>query len=271
MESGQKDASVDGTIALTVETRAKGAVATVIVDNPSKINIMTPAMCEDFVGRVREAAAVQDVRAIVLTGRGEKAFIGGADISAMATFDSASARNFITALHETCSILRDVDVPVIAKIRGFCLGGGMEIAAACDMRVGATGSVYGMPEVKVGIPSVIEAALLPNLIGWGKTCELLFTGAIVTAEEARQMGFLQRLVEPDALDAAVETWLDGILESGPRALALQKRLMRRWENSMMDQAIAAGIDSFASAYETDEPNRMMAAFQERRAARKAGR
>ncbi len=261
----------EGTIGLKVDAREGGAVATVIIDNQSKLNIMTPAMCEDFVSRMREAEGVPDVRAIVLTGAGDRAFIGGADISAMATFDCASARNFITALHEVCAIIREVEVPVMARISGFCLGGGMEIAAACDMRVATEGSLFGMPEVRVGIPSVIEAALLPGLIGWGKTCELLFTGATVKAPEAHTMGYLQRLVaDAGALDAAVDQWLKGILASGPRAIALQKQLMRRWEKGTMEQAIAAEIDAFVAAYETDEPNRMMRAFQERQAAKRTG-
>ncbi|RAI00594.1 enoyl-CoA hydratase [Acuticoccus sediminis] len=264
------DASGEGRIDLEVETREGGAVATVIINNPVKLNIMTPAMCEDFVSRVREAEGIADVRAIVLTGAGDRAFIGGADISAMAEFDCGSARAFITALHEVCSIVREVEVPVIAKIDGFCLGGGMEIAAACDMRIATEGSLFGMPEVRVGIPSVIEAALLPGLIGWGKTCELLFTGATVKAPEALAMGFLQRMTVAGELDAALDHWLKGILASGPRAIALQKQLMRRWEKTTMDQAIAAGIDSFVSAYETDEPGRMMRAFLNRRSAPKAG-
>ena len=260
----------EGTIGLDFERRGAGVVATVTVDHGAKLNIMTPAMCEDFVARVREAAAGEDMRAIVLTGAGERAFIGGADINAMATFDSASARNFITALHETCAILREVDVPVIGKIRGYCLGGGMEIAAACDMRVASPDAVFGMPEVRVGIPSVIEAALLPNLIGWGKTCELLFTGATVDAEAALAMGFVQRVVPADALDGAVDEWLAGILETGPRALALQKQLMRRWENLALREEINAGIDTFAAAYESDEPTRMMGAFLEARRRAKGG-
>ncbi|UOM34580.1 enoyl-CoA hydratase [Acuticoccus sp. I52.16.1] len=259
----------EGTVALDIEPREGGAVARVVIDNPAKLNIMTPAMCEHFVTRMHEAATARDVRAIVLTGAGERAFIGGADISAMAEFDCASARTFITALHAVCASIREVEVPVIARIDGFCLGGGMEIAAACDMRAATERSLFGMPEVRVGIPSVIEAALLPGLIGWGKTCELLFTGATVKAPEARAMGYLQSL-SPDVgeLDGAVDRWLSGIIASGPRAVALQKQLMRRWEKSTMDQAIAAGIDSFVSAYETDEPNRMMHAFQQRQLARR---
>src|SRR6185503_218248 len=113
-------------------------------------------------------------RVVVLTGAGERAFIGGADINEMAELDEESARVFISQLHEACAALRNLPVPVIARISGYCLGAGLEIAASCDLRVAADHSTFGMPEVRVGIPSVIEAALLPRLIGWGMAARLIY-------------------------------------------------------------------------------------------------
>lgn len=113
---------------------------------------------------------------MVLTGAGDKSFIGGADIREMAALTPATAETFITRLHAMCACLRDLPVPVIARINGYAIGAGLEVAAACDLRVASNSAVFGMPEVKVGIPSVIEAALLPSLIGWGRTRELLYLG-----------------------------------------------------------------------------------------------
>ena len=110
-----------------------------------------------------------------------------------------------------------------------------------------------MPEVQVGIPSVIEAVLLPRLIGWGKTNELLFTGKIISAEEAECMRFVERVVEPDQLDHALSEWTTAILNAGPRAIASQKSLVRRWESLDINEGVRAGIDAFAQAYTTDEP------------------
>ena len=125
-----------------------------------------------------------------------------------------------------------------------------------------------MPEVRVGIPSVIEAAVLPNLIGWGKARELVLTGDIIDAEEAHAIGFIQRLVEPEALDLAIDRWLDSILAAGPTAIHDQKMLIRRWEQLDLDTAIDIGIDAYANAYQTDEPRRMMQAFLDTKSAKR---
>jgi len=131
-----------------------------------------------------------------------------------------------TLTHVANESIRMLPVPVIARINGWCLGFGMELAAACDMRVGVDTAKFGMPEVRVGIPSGMEANLLPALIGWGKTAELIFTGDIIDAAEAYRCGFLQKLVAVTELDAAVEKMVSSILLAGPRAIRLQKPLMR---------------------------------------------
>jgi enoyl-CoA hydratase/carnithine racemase len=120
-----------------------------------------------------------------------------------------------------------------------------------------------MPEVKVGIPSVVEAALLPGLIGWGRTRELLLFGENIDAAAALAWGLVEQVVEPAELDAAVERRLDALLGAGPQAVRLQKKLIRDWENMTLSQAVRAGIESFSRAYATDEPTRMMAQFAKR--------
>jgi len=143
---------------------------------------------------------------------------------------------------------------------GYTLGAGLELAAACDLRLAADTAVFGMPEVKLGIPSVIEAALLPTLIGWGRARRLLLLGETITASEAANWGLVEMVVPARDLDRAVENWVTSILQTGPRALRLQKALIRRWEDLPLSQAIRAGVDSFATAWETDEPKRMMQDF-----------
>ena len=140
----------------------------------------------------------------------------------------------------------------------------MEIAASCDMRIAAEGSTFGMPEVNVGIPSVIEAALLPQLIGWGKTRELVFTGRSIGADEALQCGLVERVTALDRLDATLEEWVAGIVNAGPRAIRLQKTLIAQWEKLPLDKAIEAGIDSLSDAYATEEPVDAMRRFLDRK-------
>lgn len=238
-------------------------VATITVDRPEKINVIDSQMVEMLTARVREAGGDPGARCIVLTGAGERAFIGGADIKEMGGLNPDSARRFITNLHLLCREIRRAPVPVIAKIRGYCLGGGLEIAAACDMRIASGDATFGMPEVRVGIPSVIEAALLPQLIGWGKTKELVMTGNLIEAGEAQRIGLVERVVSGASLDAAVEPWIEGILASGPNALKLQKELILEWEMLPAEDAIERGIDYFAKSFESGEPTERMQAFLNR--------
>ena len=164
--------------------------------------------------------------------------------------------------------LRDCPVPVIGRINGYCLGAGLEVAAACDMRVASDNAVLGMPEVKVGLPSVVEAALFPQLIGWGRAKLLCYTGENIGAAEALSWGLVEKVVPAGELDNAVERWVERILEGGPRAIRLQKELIREWEAMPVSDAIQAGIRSLVRAMETDEPKRMIAETLERLAKRK---
>lgn len=254
----------NGTIELTLDDHdERGCVARIVVDNRSRLNILNSDLIRQLTNAVRSLAENERLRVLILTGAGDRAFIGGADINEMAALDQSSAREFISRLHEACVALRELPVPVIARISGYCLGAGLEIAASCDLRVAADHSTFGMPEVRVGIPSVIEAALLPRLIGWGKTAELIYTGESISATEALACGLIQWVVHLDQLDQTVQRWTQSILEAGPRALRLQKSLMREWERLPLDQAIERGIESFVAAYETEEPQEMMNKFLSR--------
>jgi enoyl-CoA hydratase/carnithine racemase len=182
----------------------------------------------------------------------------------MAALDPASAREFITLVHRTCDCLRKLPVPVIAAIDGYALGAGLEVAASCDLRVATTRAKFGMPEVKVGIPSVVEAALIPRLIGFGRARELMMLGEIVDAQAALSWGLVERVVEPEALAAEVEKIVAALFTAGPQAVRAQKALMQEWETLPVDAAIAAGIDAFVRAYETDEPKHMLSTFMKRK-------
>ena len=216
---------------------------------------------DDFVAAVERLGCDDTLRAVVITGAGEKAFIGGADIKEMAQLDAATAEAFITRLHRCCEAVRVLPVPVIARIQGYALGGGMELAAACDIRIAAETAVFGMPEVKLGIPSVIEAALLPSLVGWGRAREILLLGENFSAADAERWGLVEKVVPAAELDAAVDGCIASLMKAGPRAIRLQKKLIRAWEDVPLRDAIRAGIDSFVEAWRSDEPRTRMQAFQ----------
>lgn len=255
---------MDDAVRTTIEERDGGRVATVTVDYQPRLNILDRGRSERLRDAFLELADDEELRVAVLTGAGDRAFIGGADINEMVALDPESAESFIRTLHEACQAIRDLPVPVIAAIRGYCLGAGLEVAAACDLRVAADDASFGMPEVAVGIPSVIEAALLPTLIGWGRTRELVYTGGRWTAAQASAAGLLERVTPSGNLDAAVEEWVTAIVTNGPRAIRAQKALLRRWEALPLDQAIEAGIHTFAESYQSDEPATYMRRFLDRR-------
>ena len=245
-----------------------GCVAYVMVNDPEHRNALGRRGKAELIAAFRTLADDERLRVAVLTGAGDASFIGGANIKEMSEVDVQVAEDISTKTHLACDAIRRLPVPVIARVNGYCLGAGMELAAACDMRVGADTARFGMPEVKFGIPSGMEACLLPGLIGWGKTRELVFTGELIDASEAHRCGFLDRLVVPGDLDAAVERWVSAILAAGPRAIRIQKRLVRDWERMSIADSVRQGIAAVVEARRTDEPRRLMEAFVERQRARK---
>jgi len=258
------DAAHADLIQCRIDERDAGHVAYVTVNNPEKRNTLGIPGKRAIADTFARLAKDDELRLAVITGAGEKSFVAGADISEMKDLNAEQALVEHTLTHVANESIRMLPVPVIARINGWCLGFGMELAAACDMRVGVDTAKFGMPEVRVGIPSGMEANLLPALIGWGKTAELIFTGDIIDAAEAYRCGFLQKLVAATELDAAVEKMVSSILLAGPRAIRLQKPLMRDWERMSITDGIWQGIRACVEARSSDEPKRMMEAFMARK-------
>ncbi len=257
------------TVRVRKESRAGGPVAFVTLDNAARLNVMNTSLMEGFVEAMAMLSSQDDLRAVVLTGAGDRAFVGGADVNEMARIDSpAAARAFISRVHHCCAAVRACPAPVIGRINGWTLGAGLELAASCDLRVAVDTARFGMPEVKLGIPSVVEAAVLPGLVGWGRTREMLLLGETFDAAAALAMGLVDAVVPAAGLDQAVENRLTALLAAGHRAVRIQKALISRWEELPLKDAIAAGVDAFASAFETDEPTEAMTAWQAGRTAAK---
>ena len=203
------------------EERAEGGcLARLTIDNAAKLNSLNRALMAEIIEAADGLAADPHLRLVVLTGAGERAFVGGADIGEIAALDRESAREFITLVHRCCDAFRRLPVPVIARIDGYALGAGLELACACDLRVASGRALFGMPEVRIGIPSVVEAALLPKLIGHGRARRLLLTGETIGAAEALAWGLVDVVAPTEALDEAVEDLARPILASGPNAIRL---------------------------------------------------
>lgn len=249
---------------LDFEPRGDGLVARVTLDNPRKLNILTREAMTALVRTMREAELKDGVRAVVLTGAGDKAFVGGADLDALGSLDPASARVFIGQVHQACAAMRECPVPVVARINGFCIGAGLELAAACDLRIAVDTAVFSMPEVRLGIPSVVEAALLPRLVGAGRARWLVMTGEAIHAPEALAWGLVEKITPAAHLDTAVNAAVDAILAGSDDAIRAQKRLCQMWEEAPLEVSIRASVDEFARAYESREPGKRIAAFRKAR-------
>jgi enoyl-CoA hydratase len=247
------------------ETRAGGVVAHVTYDYSRRLNVLNPAALAELTATFLALAKEDDLRVVVFSGAGGRAFIGGADINHMAGMRHPDdGRTFITSIHKLCQSIRDCPVPVICRLEGYTLGAGVEVAAACDIRIAADTAHFGMPEVKVGVPSVVEAALLPRLIGWGRTSWMLLTAENIDAATADRWGFVEQVAPVAKIGDAVERCVTSIVEGTPKAVRGQKRLMRRWERLSVDEAVQAGIDAFAQSVGEGEHVERMGAFVNRK-------
>jgi enoyl-CoA hydratase len=239
-------------------------VVRLTICNAGSLNILGSAVIKAVCEGLKKLAADPRIRALIIAGQSEKSMIGGADIKELAKLDQISAEKFIMGLRDLCEELRTFPCPVIARMPGWCLGGGLEVAAACDFRIAAHDAKFGMPEVKVGIPSVIHAALLPRLIGWGRARWLVMTAEIIDAPTALAWGLVDVVARQGELDAEVEKTVIALLGCGEQALRTQKALLRQWEELPLAESVNLSIGIFGQCFLTEEPRRMMQAFIDRR-------
>ena len=260
---------MSGSFRVDCETLAGGGrLARLTIDNRKKLNTLNRELMSEMVAAMAELAADPELRLAVVTGAGGRAFVGGADLDELATLDAESAPALITLVHRTCDAFRRLPVPVIARIEGYALGAGLELACACDLRVSSENARFGMPEVGIGIPSVVEAALLPSIVGAGRARRLLYTGEMIDAATAEAWGLVDIVAPAAALDAAVDSLARPILAAGPRAIRLQKALIHEWEELPTSAAVERGISAFVASHDSDEPARMAGAALARLRARR---
>jgi enoyl-CoA hydratase len=220
-----------------------GGIARIFLNRPQKVNALDSALLESLLKAIDAVGADAKVRVAVLGGHG-KAFCGGADVRELARLDATNAGQFVERIHAVCAALRRLCVPAVARLHGAVIGAGLEIAAACDLRIAAEGTKFSMPEVKLGIPSVVEAALLPRLMGSGRAAWLVLTGEAIDARRAYEWG----LVEEIGGDDVVERVLKSLLAADPQALRMQKALLQLWDEAPLSESVAKSVACFAQAH-----------------------
>jgi enoyl-CoA hydratase len=241
--------------------RADGVVRCTI--NRPPLNLFDPGIIQALRRGFRGLADDESVRVVVLTGSG-RAFTAGMNVNVLRDLDVKRAKRLITDLHEAIAAVHQAPFPVVGEVNGACLGAGFELAMACDLRVANETATFGLPEVRVGVPSVIEAALLPALVGPGRAAEMLLCGTSMTAAEALACGLVNRVVPAAGMRQSVDELVGQVLACAPGAIRLQKELMIRWRQTDLASAVRFGINAFATAYATGEPQEGARAFLEKR-------
>jgi enoyl-CoA hydratase len=251
---------------------ARGPVATVTVNRPQALNALDAPTLDALLVTFGALSAEPGVRCVILTGAGDKAFVAGADIKAMAAMTPAEAAALAGAAHHLGDVIEGMAAPVIAAVGGFALGGGCELALACDFIYASRAAKFGQPEVSLGvIPGLGGTQRLPRRIGLSRARELLYTGAVIDADEALRLGLVNAVLEPAALMPRVRAVAEAIASRAPLAVAAAKRAVRQGA----DLPLAAGLERerelFAALFATDDQKEGMRAFVEKRAAKWAGR
>lgn len=241
-----------------------GGVSIIELINSKALNIIGSPAISELTHALQTVGDDPGVRVVVLRGAGDNAFIGGADINEMVNLDQDSGQVFIRRLAGLCEAIRECPVPVIARLAGWCLGGGLEVAMSCDLRIAESGARFGMPEVAVGIPSVIHAALMPALIGAGHSAWMLLTGETIDAGTALDWGLVHEVVAPQELDARIAQLTARLGGFGPAAVRQQKRLLNKWFDMSVNAAIEDSVSEFGRAFLTGEPQRHMQSFLDRK-------
>jgi enoyl-CoA hydratase len=246
----------------TILVAVEGPVATVTIHRPDKLNALNEKVLDELTAVVR-AFPAEGVRAMVLTGAGDKAFVAGADIGAMAAMGPEEAAAFARKGHALGDALTAAPFPVIAAVNGFALGGGTELALACDLIHASEKAKFGQPEVGLGvIPGFGGTQRLARRVGVGKARELVLLGHTIDAMEALAIGLVDRVVSPDALLSEARATAEKIAKHAPLAVAHAKRVLHGGENLPLAVAKELEIQAFALCFATEDQKSGMKTFLE---------
>lgn len=256
----------------TLVTDLSEGVATITVNRPSAMNAMTTATLRELDHAVRTMNGAEEVRAIIITGAGEKAFIAGGDIAMLREMGPAEARELARLAQGVCTVIEQGGTPVIAAVNGYALGGGCELAMSCDIRIAAETARFGQPEVNIGIlPGFGGSQRLPRLVGKGRALEMILTGDMIDAQEAYRIGLVNRVVPATALMATARDLARKLAGKSPLALRLCKEAVMNGMEMDLTQACRYEAELFALSFSTADQKEGMSAFLEKRPARFTGR
>jgi enoyl-CoA hydratase len=241
--------------------------ATVVIARPDKLNALNARTIGELRHAFESLAADDSVRGLIITGEGEKAFVAGADIAELARMGPIDGIGVSREGQDAFRLLERMGKPVVAAVNGYALGGGMELALACHLRIASENARFGLPEVKLGIiPGYGGTVRLPRIVGRGRALEMILTGEMITAQRAHEIGLVNRVVPQAELRDAADQLLDGILKNGPIALRFALEAVDRSLETGIDEGLGLESHLFGLLASTEDMREGMGAFLEKRAA-----
>lgn len=250
----------------TLLVEIKDTIATITVNRPSAMNAMTLTTLQELDVVVQQLSASAEVRAVIITGAGEKAFIAGGDIAMLRELGPVEARELALLAQGVCTTIEQSPKPFIAAVNGYALGGGCELAMSCDIRIAAEHARFGQPEVNIGtLPGFGGSQRLPRLIGKGRALEMILTGDMIDAQEAWRIGLVNKVVPSAELMAAARSLATKLAGKSQMALKLCKEVVTNGLEMDLQRACSYEADLFALSFATADQQEGMTAFLEKRA------
>lgn len=238
----------------------KDRIGWLTVHRPERLNALARSTKKELCRFFQEANERDDFKVVILTGAGDKAFCAGTDLKDIVDLNGLEGERMFWTEHRLNDAIRHCNKPVIAAVNGYALGSGCLLAIACDYSVVSASGKLGFPEMKVGVPSAIEIALLPKLVGLAKTREMVYFGEMLDAQEALRCGLVNRVVPPDEVLKTAEEIARKFMELSPTALRLQKEIIQQWIETDFDAAVVSSIYATGVAFSTGEPHAAMRKF-----------
>ena len=243
----------------------KDKIALLTINREKALNAMNPIILRELKDIFKKCIEDENIRAIILTGSGKKAFIAGADIKTMEKLDSKSAYDFGLLGQELTNIIENSTKPIIALVNGFALGGGCEISLACHIRLASHNAMFGQPEVKLGlIPGWGGTQRLPRIIGKGLATELIITGKIIDSNEAYRIGLVNKILKKNNLIEESFEFAKLILQNGPKAISKSLLCINNSSNSSLNDGLENELETFSKLFGSKETNEGLKAFVEKR-------
>ena len=258
---------MNGTKEGIVQFEVNDAIADIVVNRPSALNALSREVLERLEVCFAELQSRSEVRVAVISGAGDKAFVAGADVAAMHASTESDLKDFIELGQRVMRAIETARMPVIAAVGGFCLGGGMELALACDIIVASERAKFGQPEVNLGIiPGFGGTQRLIHRAGLGTARRLCLTGDMIAANEAMTLGLIDKLVAPEELSEVVRKMATTVTEKGPLAVAKAKEVIRLSQDENLTAGLSMEVAAFCELFSTADRKEGMGAFLEKRRA-----